>query len=173
MDKLKGYSVQFSGLAIGTHELEYLIDDAFFEAFPYSEIHHGRFEANVLLDKKERMMMLQIRIQGEAEVTCDRCGDCFMLPLEVNEPFCIKFGAEHQDEGDDVIVLAENEHSFQLAELFYEFIHLALPAKLIHLDDAEGNTGCNQEAMEMLKHLSTPQQEDPRWEALKNLKNNE
>ena len=62
-----------------------------------------------------------------------------------------------------------NEHTLEVAHQLYELIHLSLPSRRIHANEAD----CNQEVLEKLKELAyqEPEIADPRWLALQKLKN--
>jgi uncharacterized metal-binding protein YceD (DUF177 family) len=73
------------------------------------------------------------------------------------------------EESEDVIVIPETEYQFNLAPYIYEFIHLALPAQIIHPDDEYGDSTCDPEMLRILNTLAPSESVDPRWEALKKL----
>ena len=55
----------------------------------------------------------------------------------------------------------------------YETICLALPHRIVHPDDENGNSTCNPEVLKKLESMSQtekPQEIDERWAALKDLK---
>lgn len=171
MSYLKNFSIEYVGLSLDNHSFEFEITDKFFTFFEYSQIHCSNVHLTVELQKQERMMILDFTFAGEVEITCDRCSDEFMFPINVTEQLIVKFGSEHTEESDDVVVLADTEYQLDLSEYIYEYIHLALPIKVIHPDDENGNSGCNPEVLRILNSVSVAQEEvDPRWEALKKLK---
>lgn len=169
MNRLKEYSIQFVGLELGNHEFEFQVNDSFFENFEFSLIQHGKVYVKVDLEKMERMMIFNISIEGEILVTCDRCTCEFNFPLSDTQRLIVKLGAEYLEESEDVVVIPETEHQFDLSAYIYEFIHLALPARLIHPDDENGNSTCDPDMLRLLKTLSATETADPRWEVLKKL----
>jgi len=68
-----------------------------------------------------------------------------------------------------VVVIPETEYTFDLAPYLYEFIHLALPVRLIHPDDENGNSTCDPDMLRRLEKLIPTETIDPRWEALRKL----
>ena len=77
------------------------------------------------------------------------------------------------DDDDDIWVLDENTYELDVFHFVYESIMLALPHRLVHEDDENGNPTCDPQVMETLEKLSHTAEEnetDPRWDALKNLK---
>lgn len=170
VNRLKEYTIQFVGLEPGNHQYEFEVNDTFFEQFEFSQIQHGQINVTVDLEKMERMMIFNIGIEGEALVTCDRCTEEFNFPISDTQRLIVKLGAEYMEESEDVVVIPETEYKFDLSPYIYEFIHLALPARLLHPDDEDGNSTCDPEMLRLLEKL-TPTEDtfDPRWEALKNL----
>ncbi len=169
MNRLKEYNIQFVGLEPGNHQFEFEVNDTFFEQFEFSQIQHGQVHITVDLEKMERMMVFAITLAGKVLVTCDRCTDEFYFPLSHTEKLIVKLGAEFMEESDDVVVIPETEYQFELAPYIYEFIHLALPFRLLHPDDEHGNSTCDPDMLQRLNSLSVSETTDPRWEALKKL----
>jgi uncharacterized protein len=174
LNHLRDYHIQFVGLEPGTHEFEFEVNDSFFEHFDYSLIRHGHVNVKVAMDKSERMMIYSIHLEGEVLVTCDRCTDEFLMPVSDTQKLIVKLGAEYFEESEDVVVIPDTDYQFDLSTYIYEFIHLALPPRLLHPDDENGNSTCNPEILKILESLSVPEENtDPRWEALKNLKSDQ
>lgn len=170
MNRLKEFQIQFVALEPGTHQFEFEVNDSFFEHFEYSQIQHAKIYIDVVLEKMERMMVFTIGIEGEALVTCDRCTEEFTIPLTDTQRLIVKLGAEYLEESEDVVVIPETEYQFDLSSYIYEFIHLALPVRLLHPDDENGNSTCNPEMLRLLETLApSAESVDPRWEALKKL----
>jgi uncharacterized metal-binding protein YceD (DUF177 family) len=170
VNRLKEYHIQFVGLEPGNHQFEFEVNDSFFEHFEFSQIQHAKIHIEVALEKMERMMVFTIGIEGEAVVTCDRCTEEFNFPISDSQRLIVKLGAEYMEESEDVVVIPETDYKFDLSSYIYEFIHLALPARLLHPDDKYGNSTCDPEMLRLLETLSSAGDSvDPRWEALKKL----
>ena len=171
MNRLKEYHIQFVALELGNHQFEFEVNDSFFEHFEFSQIQHGKVQVTVELEKLERMMVYKISLQGEVLVTCDRCTNEFYYQLSDNQKLIVKLGSEYVEESEDVVVIPESEYKFDLSPYIYEFIHLALPARLLHPDDEDGNSTCDPDMLKRLQKLAPAEAIDPRWEALKKLNN--
>jgi uncharacterized metal-binding protein YceD (DUF177 family) len=172
VDYLKQFVIQFRGLKNESHHFDFVIDKKFFDAIEYAELEQGTVNVSVDLIKEERMMIFEFGISGEVEVECDRCLDPFFQPINGTERLIVKFGEEYEEQSDDVIIIPESDYKFDLTTYIYEYIRLMLPMQCIHPDDDEGYSTCNQE---MLDRLSVENEEptiDPRWDALKKLKEN-
>ena len=77
----------------------------------------------------------------------------------------MKFGNETSEQDDDILILGPNEHEIDLAQYFYEYAHLALPARKAHADEAD----CNQQVLQQLAKYKVDQTANTQWAALKNL----
>ncbi|RLD31501.1 MAG: DUF177 domain-containing protein, partial [Bacteroidetes bacterium] len=65
MKVLKEFVIPFVGLKEGVHDYEFEIGKSFFESFEYSEIEQGSIRAEVSMEKKERMLIFNIRLSAE------------------------------------------------------------------------------------------------------------
>jgi len=169
---LKKYRLNFRELDLGRHLFQFDIEDRFFSYFEKSDIQEGTLKARVELLKEERLTTLNVTIRGEVKVTCDRCLDHFMHPVNFTGTLYVKPEEEAWDDKDrvDVILVAADEAEVHLAQYFYESIHLSLPIKRVHPDDEEGNSTCDPEMLELLdQHQDEKKEIDPRWEKLKNI----
>ena len=177
MHPLAAYNILFSGLKNGTHRFDYLIEHPFFEAMEFSPIKEGRVWINLELSKHETMMVFEFHIKGTVHTTCDRCLEEFDLPIEGQQKLIVKFGDTAFEETDEVVVIPRGEHEFNVAQYIYEFIMLLIPIKVAHPEDEDGNFTCDPSALDLLSSseddTAGEPETDPRWEALKKLKNKE
>lgn len=174
MKPLRIYSIPFTGLKLGKHQFEFEIGDSFFEEFEYSLVKKASLKCLVELEKQETMLILDFRIGGTINATCDRCLAEYPLAVDIHEQQIAKFSDEAAVEGDEeIIILTKNDHEIDISGLIYEYINVALP--LITVCDDEGNTSyCDKNMLEKLNSLianeEQNEQSDPRWDALKKLK---
>ncbi|MBS3806012.1 MAG: DUF177 domain-containing protein [Bacteroidales bacterium] len=173
MGYLKKYRVNFRELDLGHHRFSFEIDDRFFSWFEKSEIQQGSLTAAVELIKEERLTTLHVKLLGEVSVRCDRCLDYFMHPVEFTGTLYVKPEEDEWEEKgkEEVILVSPDQSEVDLAQYFYESIHLSLPLKRVHPDDENGNSTCDQDMLKLLEaHQREEQNEtDPRWDKLKNL----
>ena len=169
MVKLKDFQITFSGLKLGSHQFDFQIEDAFFQLFDYAELNSGKISAIILLQKKSNMLELEFQIKGMVTLACDTCTDNYTQSIEGNFRQIVKFSdVAEPEETDEIIILPTNEHTLEVAHQLYEFIHLSLPSRRAHANEAD----CNQDILEKLEELAyqEPEVKDPRWSALQNLK---
>lgn len=173
MGYLQDFIIHFEGLSIGNHEFDFGVDHRFFEQIEYSEIKKGNINIKLDFERQENMLILQFDLEGEVEVTCDRCNDEFNYPVLGKQKLLVQFGDRFIEETGELIIIPKSDTEINLAPYIYEFISLMLPIQRIHPDDEAGNSTCNPEMLKKLDELSGNKKEfDPRWDALKKLKKN-
>ena len=169
MEKENEFLIPVSGLALGVHSFKFDIKDDFFADMDYSEVKQADVTVDLEVLREELMMTLNFHLEGKALVPCDRCADEFYIPIQSEQVFYIKFGAEGVEESDDVVVVPAEEHAYDIRSLIYEYIILSIPIHRVH---PEGE--CNPQVLAMLSHDEEPTDEetatDPRWAALKDVK---
>ena len=83
----------------------------------------------------------------------------------------VKFGDKHDEENDELFVIAPEEYKIDVAPLLYEFISLQVPLRKVHEED-----DCNPEVIARLHNSSTEDVKEQDndtpsvWDKLKNLK---
>ena len=170
MDKLRNYDIVFSGQKNGKHEFQFEIDKAFFQLFDTEqEFTEPKILADVLMDKHTTFLEINIKTSGMVHLICDITNENFNHSIENDLNVLVKFGAEYDDSEEDVITIPSTDHAFNVAQLIYEVVMLSIPMKKI-------SPNVSDEDLEILEKFS-PKEEveeepsiDPRWEALKKLK---
>ncbi len=170
MDKFRNYDVVFSGLKNGKHGFRFEIDKAFFQLFDTEqEFTEPQIITDVLMDKHSTFLEFWIKTTGNVCLICDITSKNFIHPIENEIKVLIKFGEEYDDSDEDVIVIPMNDYAFNISQLIYENVMLSIPMKKISPD-------VSNEDLEILekfgvKEATEEPESDPRWDALKNLKN--
>ena len=170
MDKFRNYSIVFSGLKNGKHEFSFEIDKKFFQLFDTEqEFTEPKIVAEVLMDKHTTLLELWIKTVGTVNLVCDITNESFDYPIEHEIDVLVNFGEEYDDSNGDVITIPRTDHAFNTAQLIYEDVMLSIPMKKV-------SPNISDQDLEILEKFS-PQEEieeepeiDPRWEALKKLK---
>ena len=179
------YDIDIFKLESGEHHFEMEINDAFFTLFNYGLLEKGQARVDIQLQKTESMMTLDFVLKGGVELVCDRSLEPFEYPVELKERLIVKFGEEELELDDDILIITQNTQKINLAQFIYEIIGISLPMKKIHpdyleeeeedeFDDlSEGKLVYSSEADEQEEKESKEDESvDPRWNVLKNLKNN-
>lgn len=170
MDKFRNFDVVFSGLKNGKHEFRFEIDKEFFQLFDTEqEFTEPKITADVLMDKHSTFLEFWIKTSGTVKLVCDISNENFEYPFENEIKVLVRFGEEYDDSEEDVITIPTSDHSFNVAQLIYEDVMLSIPMKKI-------SPNLSEQDLEVLKKFSTPEKKeeepesDPRWDALKKLK---
>ena len=161
--------VPFVGLKEGVHSFEFSIGKEFFDEFDYDELHAADILVRATLDRQERMLIWDFDIDGSIRLDCDRCSEELFLPLKGTEHLIIKLGRTHEEESENVIIIPETEYEIDLRQHIYDYIRLLMPVKRVHEPGDDGSPGCTAELQE--QEQEQEQETDPRWNALKELKN--
>lgn len=172
MDKFRNYDVVFSGLKNGKHEFRFEIDKAFFQLFDTEqEFSNPRIIADVLLEKHTTFLEFWIKISGMVELACDITNVYFDYPIENEIRVLVKFGEEYDDSNEDVITIPNHNHAFNIAQLIYEDVMLSIPMKKVSPNAREDDFEILEKFSPKNEKASEEEYEiDPRWNALKKLK---
>lgn len=158
MGKLDGYKVDLKGMATDTVSYRWQADNDFFSAVQGSEIKQGLLDVALRVKRTSGAYELEFQLQGEVEVTCDRCLESMNQPIDAFCTLRVVMGEDFVDDGD-VVVVPEREGFINVAWNIYEFAALQIPLRHVHPD------------CEALSESSEEEKVDPRWAELKKLIN--
>jgi len=177
---LKGgnqYIIPFKGLKEGIHSFNFKIGKEFFEENLALEIPDGLLTAEVVLDKKVGLLVLDVKLKGYVELVCDRCLEYFNYQLNYKGQLFIKFKEDIEEPDENVIFLHPKEDLIDLNQYFFDCIGLNIPIQKFHPEDDNGELTCNKEMLKILdnyyfnKKHSNNENIDPRWSKLKDFLN--
>lgn len=175
MKVVNQYIIPFRGLKEGKHSFNFQIDKEFFEENAALDIPNGTLNVDVELTKKSTFLMLDVIIQGQIELICDRCLDTFPFQVDSVDQLFVKFKEEPEEPDDKVIFLHPSDDILNLNQYFYDCIGLSIPIQKIHSSGKKGKSDCNKEMLSIINaHTSKiveDEENDPRWSKLKNLLN--
>lgn len=161
------YVIKFEHLGLGEHNFDFVADEKIFEGSGNEDIIKADFNIFLKLYKTGNMMNLDFNFEGIVTMPCDRCNDEMELNLEGDSKLVVKYGQSHHEDLDEMIVLEDHEHEFDLTQYIYESLSLLIPARHVH-DEKD----CNQEilkALHITEEKNSTENIDPRWEKLKNI----
>ncbi len=183
MKNSREFEIAWMGLKPGVHEYQYDLDDRFFrEMDAPAEFSDWNVTVKLRFDRQMSFFRIHFDVGGKVTVACDRCGDPFPLQLWDEFNLLIKLSGEEDtestEEDADVVFIPRSETVLNLAEWLYEFSLLSIPLQRIHPNNAEGQPGCNPQALQLLGKLGehapeddqAPDGNDSRWEGLKAFK---
>ncbi len=168
MDALKEHTIPFVGLKDGEHEFHFELDKAFFDATGEEDLEGGHVAVYVKLNKSPNLLVANIQEDGTVDLRCARCNGALAYQLHSDQRQIFRLADEEQSDDDELVVLDPSAHSINVTHYIYECLRLALPIRPVH---APGE--CDPDVMRVLSEgTSEPiHAPDPRWDALKDLKN--
>ncbi|MFC4873721.1 YceD family protein [Negadavirga shengliensis] len=186
MKFLRKFDIDIIRLKEGEHQYRFEIDQAFLDYFKNVNEHISDTDlaAEVTLDKRINLIEAKFEIRGTVELTCDRSLELFNYPMAVIQKVIYKYGQEEKEINEEIIMITRDTPSINVAQLIYEFIMLAIPAKKIHPDYLEDIDDEEFDQEGKIVYSATKEEvnggneedehkENPLWEALKKLKNKE
>lgn len=182
MGKFDTYSIQLKSLPMGDSIIEYHLDNSFFALLEDVDIQKGDVSVKVNVRKDSKQHELDFELEGKVVVTCDRCLEEMDQPIKSTGHLIVRFGKEFKDDGDEIVVVPEEQGIINISWFLYEFIELAIPIKHVH-PFGQCNQGMSSKLSE---HITFDADEegfdemsedmessrggnDPRWDALKGL----
>ena len=132
MGKFEKYRIDLKGMKENHAHYDFLLDNAFFAAIDSPELQKGKVAVQVDVKKTAQAFELSFNSQGTVVVLCDRCLDEMDQEISSTDKIFVKFGAEYADEGDNLIIVPEDEGDINVAWIMYEYIALAIPMKHVH-----------------------------------------
>lgn len=178
VDALK---LKIKTLPFGTHAVECHLDEAFFNGQDQTEVRRADVDATLEVTRKsENTYRLEISCHGTVTVACDRCLDDLDLPVEVSYSLNVEqMGTELDDSNDELLIVPSDWRELDAAPIVRDTVLLAIPMMHCHESEEE----CNSAMLNVLESHrveavpdgeEAPESEttgtDPRWEALKKLK---
>jgi uncharacterized protein len=167
MNALADHTIAFTGLKDGLHTFHYRIGQEFFDAAAEEELLGGDLRVTVDLQKGPTMLVTNIHVDGTVKVLCDRCNAPLDFPVKGDQRQIFQFTGRDADTDDEEMVgLDPSDHQVNLTHYIYECIRLHLPFRRVHPDGQ-----CDPEVdLGEVAPSDTEVAPDPRWEALKALK---
>ncbi|BAV95216.1 YceD family protein [Ichthyobacterium seriolicida] len=146
------------------------LNESFLEFKGYvGDISKMNVRVEVCVKKHVNTVKMYINLKGELGVPCDISQEHFLLPVQNDMEFLIKFGDAFNDDYQDMIVVPHNVHALDISQYIYELIVLSLPMKRVHpkIKNYTEDFYSSQEDFESKKVEIT----DPRWDKLKRILN--
>jgi uncharacterized metal-binding protein YceD (DUF177 family) len=97
------------------------------------------------------------------------------MPVNSTQKLIVKLDSKQQATDDDeIIFLPAEAYELDVSPFIYEYINLSIPLKKVC---SEGGKECNPNMIQYINgvndHSNEETKVDPRWEGLKNLKQNQ
>ncbi|MDR0962312.1 MAG: DUF177 domain-containing protein [Mediterranea sp.] len=193
MGKFDSYKIDLKGMQADSKEYAFVLDTQFFTHIDAPEVQKGKVEVKLTVKRTARAFELTFHTDGVVWVPCDRCLDDMEVAITSTDKLLVKFGSDYGSEGDNLIIVPEEEGEINVAWYMYEFIALAIPMKHIHPpgkcnkqmtgklnkhrvttgDDEEDATyGIDEADIDEIPTESEETPTDPRWNDLQKILDN-
>lgn len=183
LGKFSAYKLHLKNMPAGRQQFEFTADSEFFSDMESSDIRSGLVKIVVDVDHKGDIYVMDFVCKGTVNIPCDRCLDDMEHVVDTTYHLTVKYGDDYNDESDDLLIIPESDNDLNVAYMIYDTVELTIPLRHVH---PEGE--CNKEMAARLKRHSANSEEesaddetesgqsegnDPRWDALRNLLDNE
>lgn len=175
------FNIPFKNAKLGLHEYHFDVDTHFFREYENSTVEKGKFDIEVVLDKKENMLDLEFNISGSIESPCDRCLAEIQIPIDSVHRIVVKFDDFGKEDTDEVVYISSEETNFNVANLIYEFVSLSIPFSKTIDCEANNSEFCDEKVLDYYQELEEQSEEIEEeqkkeqgkiWDALKDIKLN-
>ena len=168
MDSLDYISLPLSGMGDAVRSFSFKIDNQFFKTYNEDAQLKGKFNVEVVCDKRPGILTLDFAIKGFTDTSCDRCLVNIALPIKSTYQLLVKYGDE-TSLNDEVLTISSKTEKLLLASHIYDYILLSIPHAKVYACDEEENPPCD---LGILKHLGSkdeniPEAKDSLWDELK------
>ncbi len=186
--KVASFKLKLGSMAFGTETLKYSLDAGFFNDIEQTEVRRSDVTAVITVSRKsDDYFQLSIECTGTLVIGCDRCLDDLEHDVDTVYEIGVKLdGNEYDDSRDELLLIPESWRELDVAPLVRDTVLLTIPMTHVH-NDGE----CNEQMTALLTDHAAeglndelpdvePEDEDagdeecvdPRWAALKKLKEN-
>lgn len=168
VEALKEHTINFTGLKDGQHEFHFELDKEFFDMVKDEDIEGGHVAVYITLDKNPNLLVVNIQEDGKVDLRCARCNGPLNFPVQCDQRQIFRLANDEESDDLELVVLDPSAHSVNLTHYIYECLRLSLPIRPVHPINE-----CDPEVVKVLKGQSKENEQapDPRWDALKELKN--
>ena len=164
------FLIPLNGLAPGKTMFEWAAGKKFFSSFGNEEILDADVEVKAEVEKTGSCVRIDIRMDGNLTVACDRCLSELVIPVHPKAELSVRYEGQTDGgtDGDrEVVSIPADGTELDLAQIIYDYACLALPLQRVH---AEG--GCDQQVTGFLGERKHEAPEASPFAALKGLFDN-
>lgn len=150
--------------------IHYKIGDDFFKDEEKIDIEGGDLSVDVNVSNLGESYLIEIDIDGIVKVPCDRCLGLIDIDAKNHLELRVRDNDGIESDDEDLILLPQSETGVDLEWTIFEMALLSLPLRRVHKDGE-----CDENMLKILngyQQVGDEKEEttDPRWDALKALK---
>lgn len=190
MGKFTAYKIALKGISEGKHEYKFHLGKDFFQNMENGDIHDADLQATLTVDCIHDEYKLDLHVEGEVTLLCDRCLDYLQWPINQDYSLIVKYGEDYNDDSDDVLVIPYSDNDLNVAYTIYDTVVLGIPIKHVHplgkcnrqmsallkrhqvSGHGDEDSELEQTLIDEIDNMDAEAEKvaDPRWDALKGLK---
>ncbi len=164
------YNIPFKGLENGIHNYRYQISTDFFKKFENSRIAECNYAVELILDKRDHMMILDFSFNGEFRAICDLCLAMISIPSEGRDQIIVKIENEAKVNGEENVVMIDPDiHNLDISTFIYDVLHLHLPLKNERDCESDGYEHCDHTILDKIGSRENNENIGGSWDILKKL----
>ena len=170
-DYFKQFDIHFGNFSFGKHCLDLEINNTFFEKHDNEDITGAKISVRLEIERKETLVILCFGISGTLYSTCDLCLEEISIPVAKDEKLILKIVPQpYESDDENIVFISEHTYSYNVEQILFEYLCTLIPMRKVHGEI--GTETCNQNMLALIENAKVKpvQQEDARWEALKNIK---
>lgn len=169
-------NIALNGLSEQRKVFHFRVGTEFFKSFGNVDVLSADVEVECELYRSGKKILVDVALEGEVTVQCDRCLDDLLIPIDEHPEFVLRNGEapsleeEELEDGREVLYLPFGSKDLDISQLVYDYSCLAIPLKKVHQDGE-----CNPQVLryisqdEMPEEDSTASFDNNPFGALKNL----
>lgn len=171
----KNYTINVAKLDPIDYQFDMAGISVFFENNAIEQVFGGDFKANLVVNKSETMIVVDLHLEGILQLECDRSLESFDFPFDSNDKIIYKFG-EGSNENEDIRWVSKGLETLDMEQDIYELILLSVPMKKLHPRfveegfDSESEGKVVYSTIKAEDELEQEKEIDPRWAGLNKLK---
>jgi uncharacterized metal-binding protein YceD (DUF177 family) len=169
----KEYRINIARLKYGSYSDSFDVDSAFFEHFEQSPIQGGNVQIDIEIFNYETHLDTKFHLKGTVELACDRCQGPYDFDLDTEYRIIYSYDPDLDFEGYELMFIDRKDPYLSLVQEIYDFVNLSVPFRKV--PDSKVHT-CPEAVLKLLgltedaENVAKAEEIDPRWEALKKLK---
>ncbi|MBO6516436.1 MAG: DUF177 domain-containing protein [Bacteroidia bacterium] len=166
----KDYHLVYGSLKEGLHEFSYHLTEDFFTSIEQELIQKGDVHVLLKLDRSERHLSLDFKLDGWVDKSCDTCLSQLQYPIDSLHHLHVKISDKEMEDEADLIVLGSGEYQLDLTSHLFDFVALSLPMK-IECEDPMNSEECDKTVLKMLatEEGDNDKTTHPEWQKLKEI----
>ncbi|MBU0489296.1 MAG: DUF177 domain-containing protein [Bacteroidetes bacterium] len=154
MNRTVTYRIQHAGLAIGKHDFRFDLESGFFSSLD-ERFSCATLVSDMVMEKQDRLLILNFHIHGTLELVCDRCGGDVTHTVDSHYELFVKYGNSFVEESEDVIIVPEDSGELDIDQYLYDFASLSIPTFCVHPDDENGESTCDPAVVSLISNIGT------------------